>query len=84
VPHSARPRVLNQQYVVEKTGIGVALILEGLILIGTGFVAERLRRTMAGRRTPPGGPALPLSGSEAPPHGSAPAETTVEPTLVEP
>jgi len=49
---------LNTQYVVERTGIGVALVIEGLILIGTGFVADRLRRVMARRRLPP---------SEAPP-----------------
>jgi hypothetical protein len=58
---------LNQQYVVERTGIGVALILEGLILIGTGFVAERLRRTMARRGGRPSGPPqAPMPGEPAP------------------
>jgi len=32
---------LNSQYVVERTGIGAALVVEGLILIGTGLVADR-------------------------------------------
>jgi hypothetical protein len=56
---------LNTQYVVERTGIGVALVIEGLILIGTGFVADRLRRVMARRRMPP---------SEAPPAEPPPSE----------
>jgi hypothetical protein len=43
---------LNGQYVAEETGTGAALILEGLILIGTGFLAERVRRRMRARRDP--------------------------------
>ena len=58
---------LNSQYVVERTGVGAALVVEGLILIGAGLVAERLRRAMARRRMAPGGePPI------APPSGEAP------------
>jgi hypothetical protein len=55
---------LNSQYVVERTGIGAALVVEGLILMGTGLVAERLRRVMARRRLPPdGAPPAPTAAS---------------------
>jgi hypothetical protein len=41
---------LNARYVAQQTGTGMALLLEGLILLGTGVVAEQLRRRMAQRR----------------------------------
>ena len=63
---------LNSQYVVERTGIGAALVVEGLILIGTGLVADRLRRAMARRRVPPVG-APPAAPAVAPPEASADA-----------
>ena len=60
---------LNSQYVVERTGIGAALVIEGLILIGTGIVADRLRRTLAGRRIDSGPPPAdpPAAAAEATP-----------------
>jgi hypothetical protein len=78
---------LNSQYVVERTGIGAALVVEGLILIGTGLVAERLRRVMARRRMPPGGllPTEPPSPepppTEPPPTEPPPAEPSASPSL---
>lgn len=65
---------LNSQYVMERTGIGTALVLEGGILIATGFVAERLRRMMAGRRMPPSD-APPTMPSHTGPPEPAPAES---------
>jgi hypothetical protein len=65
---------LNSQYVVERTGIGVALVIEGLILIGTGLVAERLRRAMSRRRVPGGGSPPMAPDAEVPPSGPPPAE----------
>jgi hypothetical protein len=41
---------LNAKYVAQQTGTGIALLLEGLILLGTGVVAEQLRRRLAQRR----------------------------------
>ena len=73
---------LNQQYVVERTGIGVALVIEGLILIGTGFVADRLRRVMARRRMPRSEPPqaeTPLP-SEPPPPPSEPPPAEAPPS----
>jgi len=69
---------LNSQYVMERTGIGAALVIEGLILIGTGFVAERLRRSLARRQlpasgAPPSATGGAASGAEAP-GGEAPGE----------
>jgi hypothetical protein len=43
---------LNQAYVAQQTGTGVALLIEGVILIGAGFVADRLRRHLGSRRGP--------------------------------
>lgn len=37
---------LNTVYVAEQTGIGIALLLEGMILLGAGFAADRLRRRL--------------------------------------
>ena len=37
----------NGQYIIEQTGIGLALLVEGLMLIGVGVLAERLRRRLA-------------------------------------
>jgi hypothetical protein len=52
---------LNAQYVAERTGIGLALLVEGLILIGAGVLAERLRRRLAAGRTQPAPwPAAPM------------------------
>ena len=77
---------LNSQYVVERTGIGVALVIEGLILIGTGFVADRLRRVMARRpmssREPP--QAAPPPASEPPPAEAAHTEPPAEAPPAEP
>jgi hypothetical protein len=49
---------LNARYVAQQTGTGIALLLEGLILLGTGVVAEQLRRRLARHRGagPGGGP----------------------------
>jgi len=71
---------LNSQYVVERTGIGAALVVEGLILIGTGLVAERLRRAMARRRMAPGG-VPPAAPSEAPPTAPGEAAPSVPPAI---
>ena len=59
---------LNSQYVVEQTGIGVALVLEGFILIGTGILADRLRRAMVRRGSGPPDipPESPTTVDEAP------------------
>lgn len=47
---------LNAQYVAGRTGVGVALLLEGLILIGAGILAERLRRRLGGSAARPADP----------------------------
>lgn len=39
---------LNATYVASQTGVGVALLLEGVILIAVGFAADRLRRRIWG------------------------------------
>lgn len=44
---------LNTVYVAEQTGIGVALLVEGVILLGAGFAADRLRRRLARNRAGP-------------------------------
>jgi hypothetical protein len=64
---------INATYVASQTGVGVALLLEGVILIGVGFVADRLRRRLWGEQQ---------SGIEVPP--PTPASTTVAPVPVEP
>jgi hypothetical protein len=70
---------LNSQYIVERTGIGVALVIEGLILIGTGFVADRLRRTMARRRMPSiEPPAAPIGAPPSPPSDVPPTAASDE------
>jgi cytochrome b561 len=72
---------LNSQYVVERTGVGVALVVEGLILIGTGLVAERLRRAMARRRMPADGPPPTMpAGASSPTAPSDQAPPTTPPT----
>ncbi len=38
---------LNSTYIAQQTGTGVAFLLEGVILIGAGFVADRMRRRLA-------------------------------------
>ena len=55
---------LNAQYVAERTGTGVALLVEGLILIGAGLLAERLRRRLGPASLPPPAPqpGAPTSG----------------------
>jgi hypothetical protein len=65
---------LNAAYVAERTGVGVALLLEGVILIGVGFVADRLRRRLWGGPKP---------GNGAPPPAAETASTAVEPPVVE-
>ncbi|MEZ0239615.1 MAG: hypothetical protein ACAH65_02350 [Chloroflexota bacterium] len=40
---------LNNRYVAEQVGIGVALLVEGVILLGAGLAAERVRRRLAAR-----------------------------------
>lgn len=40
---------LNSRYVAEQVGIGVALLVEGVILLGAGLFAERLRRRLGAR-----------------------------------
>ena len=45
---------LNGMYVAEQTGVGVALLVEGLILLGAGLSADRLRRRLARDRTTQG------------------------------
>ena len=40
---------LNSRYVADRTGIGVALLVEGVILLGAGLFAERLRRRLGAR-----------------------------------
>jgi hypothetical protein len=37
---------LNSRYVAEQVGIGVALLVEGVILLGAGLFADRLRRRL--------------------------------------
>jgi hypothetical protein len=44
---------LNEYYLAQQTGQGVALLLEGVILIGVGFGGDRLRKRLASRQTPP-------------------------------
>jgi hypothetical protein len=41
---------LNQAYIAEHTGSGVALLIEGAILIGAGFGADRVRRRVEATR----------------------------------
>ena len=55
--------------------VGAALVVEGLILIGTGLVAERLRRAMARRRMSSGvaPPGMPSGPPPSEPGGAAPA-----------
>jgi hypothetical protein len=45
---------LNAVYLAEATGTGVALLVEGIILLGAGFYADRARRTLGG--SAPSGP----------------------------
>jgi hypothetical protein len=48
---------LNGSYIAAQAGTGLALLLEGLILIGAGFAADRLRRRVqVSSRTVPLGP----------------------------
>lgn len=59
---------LNNQYIAGQVGIGVALLVEGVILLGAGLFAGRIRRRLDARgRGPepgsdePGMPAAPVS-----------------------
>lgn len=45
---------LNAQYVADQVGTGVALLLEGVVILGAGVAADRVRRRLAG---PSNGPA---------------------------
>lgn len=38
---------LNSTYIAQQTGTGTAFLLEGVILIGAGFAADRVRRRLA-------------------------------------
>lgn len=58
---------LNAQYVADQVGTGVALLLEGIVILGAGLAADRVRRRLAG---PPMGSAASPAGSSA---GSPPA-----------
>lgn len=75
---------LNAQYVVERTGTGMALIIEGVILIGTGVAAQALRRGMVRRDSAgpaAGGPPQASAGiSPEPPAGSPPPVALDEPS----
>jgi hypothetical protein len=67
---------LNATYVADRTGVGVALLLEGVILIGVGFVADRLRRRLWGEQQTGNGPPPPVDDEPAPdkPGPAGPAE----------
>lgn len=56
---------LNAVYLAEQSGVGVGLLVEGAILLGAGFIADRVRRTFA--PPPPGTGLVQL-------HGTDPAE----------
>jgi hypothetical protein len=75
---------LNSHYVAEQVGIGVALLVEGVILLGAGLFAERIRRRLGARGQGPAPgddrPTIrPASGAagvpEAPVSTAAPAST---------
>jgi hypothetical protein len=80
---------LNATYVASRTGVGVALLLEGVILIGVGFAADRLRRRLWGEQhtgngTPPPAATTASTPVEAKPVEVAPVEQpVVEPSVVE-
>ena len=64
---------LNATYVADRTGVGVALLLEGVILIGVGFAADRLRRRLWGeQRAEAAAPEPPLVEIEPVPDESGP------------
>jgi len=46
---------LNAVYLAEETGMGIALLVEGAILLGAGFIADRFRRAIT---PPPSGTGL--------------------------
>jgi hypothetical protein len=76
---------LNANYVASQTGVGVALLLEGVILIGVGFVADRLRRRLgAEQKSGDGVPPAPLTAESVAAEPAATAAPAVEPTSVEP
>jgi hypothetical protein len=77
---------LNATYVAGSTGVGVALLLEGMILIGVGFVADRLRRRLWGDRKTGNGPPPPAMVPASTAVAPAPAleAATVEPVVAEP
>jgi hypothetical protein len=60
---------LNSSYVAEKVGVGVAFLVEGVILLGAGLLAERLRRRLGARGHGPapasGGPGSHAVGGAA-------------------
>lgn len=75
---------LNSRYVAERVGIGVALLVEGVILLGAGLFAERIRRRLAARGEGPApgddGPGIHAGGGiaglpEAPMSTAAPIST---------
>jgi hypothetical protein len=60
---------LNGRYIADPTGIGVALLFEGLILLAGGVLADRLRRRLAPQRPDSGAPGalVPVPASAADP-----------------
>jgi hypothetical protein len=51
---------LNGSYLAQQLGIGVGLLVEGVILLAAGFLADRLRRRLAGGP----GPLMPAAPTE--------------------
>jgi hypothetical protein len=60
---------LNATYVAPESGVGTALLVEGLILLGVGLAADRLRRRLhpALSEASPEGPSSAAASGEAPP-----------------
>ena len=80
---------LNATYVASRTGVGVALLLEGVILIGVGFAADRLRRRLWGEQhtgngaTPPAATTASTAVEAAPVEQPVVEQPVVEPSVVE-
>lgn len=47
---------LNASYVADQVGTGVALLLEGVVILGAGVAADRVRRRLAGSAAPEASP----------------------------
>jgi hypothetical protein len=78
---------INARYIAERMSVGFALLVEGLILIGAGLLAERLRRRIeAARNVAPDSMAVVPSEVKADGAPVTPAETAAPammPALVE-